>query len=203
MVSQLSLMCGSTLNCQTLCLGACPRYSLVVDEDVKKPNKHPTKSDRGRRSQVVSLPNKIHIKSGFIAEGDSLRYSTAWKSSQHVFSPPNFVHLFISGWSSCVDDLHHWPAYCVCGDRTNLQRPEKPERSCCGYVPPEGISCSWRNLHQTEAETSPVFERLESSDILDCDLHFLSFNFFRKCFYPFFIYSLQSFFNQGAVNSSA
>ena len=26
-------------NCQTLCLGACPRYSLVVDEDVKKSNK--------------------------------------------------------------------------------------------------------------------------------------------------------------------
>ena len=37
MVSQLCLMCGSTLNCQTLCLGARPRYSLVVDEDVKKP----------------------------------------------------------------------------------------------------------------------------------------------------------------------
>ena len=32
-------MCGSTLNCQTLCLGAYLRYSLVVDEDVKKPTK--------------------------------------------------------------------------------------------------------------------------------------------------------------------
>ena len=39
MASQLCLMCGSTANCQTLCLGARPRYSLVVDEDVKKPNK--------------------------------------------------------------------------------------------------------------------------------------------------------------------
>ena len=39
MVSQLCLMCGSTQNCQTLCLGARPRYGLVVDEDVKKPNK--------------------------------------------------------------------------------------------------------------------------------------------------------------------
>ena len=37
MVSQLCLMCGSLLNCQTLCLGARPRYNLVVDEDVKKP----------------------------------------------------------------------------------------------------------------------------------------------------------------------
>ena len=37
MVSQLCLMCGSTLNCQTLCREARPRYSLVVDEDVKKP----------------------------------------------------------------------------------------------------------------------------------------------------------------------
>ena len=40
MVSELCLMCGSTKNCQTLCLGVRPRYSLVVDEDVKKPNKH-------------------------------------------------------------------------------------------------------------------------------------------------------------------
>ena len=42
MVSKLCLMCGSTLNCQTLCLGARPRYSLVVDEDVKKPTNQPT-----------------------------------------------------------------------------------------------------------------------------------------------------------------
>ena len=28
---------------QTLCLGARPRYSLVVDEDVKKPNKQTNK----------------------------------------------------------------------------------------------------------------------------------------------------------------
>ena len=43
MVSQLCLMCGSMKNCQTLCLGARLRYSLVVDEDVKKPTKpnHP------------------------------------------------------------------------------------------------------------------------------------------------------------------
>ena len=39
MVSQLCLMCGSTKNCQTLCLGARPQYSLVVEEDVKKPTK--------------------------------------------------------------------------------------------------------------------------------------------------------------------
>ena len=45
MVSQLCLMCGSTLNCQTLCPGARPRYSLVVDEDVKKPTNQPTKID--------------------------------------------------------------------------------------------------------------------------------------------------------------
>ena len=43
MVSQLCLM----YNCQTLCLGARPRYSLVVDEDVKKPNKQT--SDRLRQ----------------------------------------------------------------------------------------------------------------------------------------------------------
>ena len=45
MVSQLCLMCGSTLNCQTLCLGARPRYSLVVEEDVKKPTNQPIYDD--------------------------------------------------------------------------------------------------------------------------------------------------------------
>ena len=37
MVSPPCLVCGSTYNCQTLCLGVRPRYNLVVDEDVKKP----------------------------------------------------------------------------------------------------------------------------------------------------------------------
>ena len=44
MVSQLCLMCGSTLNCQTLCLGARPLYNLVVDQDVKKPTNQPALS---------------------------------------------------------------------------------------------------------------------------------------------------------------
>ena len=71
MVSQLCLMCGSTLNCQTLCLGARPRYSLVVDEDVKKPSNQPSNqpsstsvrfsakpylSIQYRFSQLASLP---------------------------------------------------------------------------------------------------------------------------------------------------
>ena len=46
MVSQLCLMCGSTLNCQTLCLGAGARYNLVVDEDVKEPTNQPTKAPK-------------------------------------------------------------------------------------------------------------------------------------------------------------
>ena len=48
MVSQLCLLCGSTLNCQTLCLGARPQYKLVVDEDVKKPTNQLTKCQRKR-----------------------------------------------------------------------------------------------------------------------------------------------------------
>ena len=44
MVSQLCLMCGSKLNCLMLCLGARPRYNLVVDEDVKKPTNQTNKS---------------------------------------------------------------------------------------------------------------------------------------------------------------
>ena len=44
MVFQLCLMCGSRYNCHTLCLGARPRYNLVVDEDVKKPNKQTNES---------------------------------------------------------------------------------------------------------------------------------------------------------------
>ena len=43
MVSQLCLMCGRTLNCQTLFLGAHVQYKLVVDEDVKKSNKQTNK----------------------------------------------------------------------------------------------------------------------------------------------------------------
>ena len=43
MVSQLCVMCGSTKNCQTLCIVARPRYNLVVDEDVKKSNKQTNK----------------------------------------------------------------------------------------------------------------------------------------------------------------
>ena len=35
----LNLLFLQHVNCQTLCLGARPRYNLVVDEDVKKPNK--------------------------------------------------------------------------------------------------------------------------------------------------------------------
>ena len=63
MVSQLCLMCGSTLNCQTLCLEARPRYSLVVDEDVKKPTNQPT------NSVILSLANvsilQVLIKKNF------------------------------------------------------------------------------------------------------------------------------------------
>ena len=46
MVSQLCLMCGSTQNCQTLCLGARPRYGLVIDEDVKKPTNQTNKQKK-------------------------------------------------------------------------------------------------------------------------------------------------------------
>ena len=43
MFSRLCLVCGSTYNCQTLCIRARPRYSLVVNEDVKKTAKRPNK----------------------------------------------------------------------------------------------------------------------------------------------------------------
>ena len=43
MVFLLCLVCGSTYNCQTLCLGARLRHSIVVDEDVKKPTKQTNK----------------------------------------------------------------------------------------------------------------------------------------------------------------
>ena len=47
------LMCGNTLNCQTLCLGAHPRYNLVVDMDVNKPNKQ-TNHDLALLSRYLS-----------------------------------------------------------------------------------------------------------------------------------------------------
>ena len=54
MVSQLCLMCGSTQNCQTLCLGARPRNSLVVDEDVKKPHKQTNKTFGNLRKENLT-----------------------------------------------------------------------------------------------------------------------------------------------------
>ena len=58
MVSQLCLICGSTSNCQALCFGARPRYSLVVDEDVKKPNKQTDKQ--------TSMRLGVHMAAEFI-----------------------------------------------------------------------------------------------------------------------------------------
>ena len=64
MVSQLYLMCGSTLNCQTLCLGALPQYSLVVDEDVKKPTNQPASRSRARpKGDVFSFISFVAVKS--------------------------------------------------------------------------------------------------------------------------------------------
>ena len=39
MVSQLCLVCGKHVKLSDVSLWTRPRYSLVVDEDVKKPNK--------------------------------------------------------------------------------------------------------------------------------------------------------------------
>ena len=34
--------------------------------------------------------------------------------------------LWLLGWRRYLHDIHHWPANCVCGHRTNVQRPKKP-----------------------------------------------------------------------------
>ena len=60
MVSQLCLMCGSTLNCQTHCLGARPQYNLEVDEDVKKP----TKQNKNLKIAMIVLLHKYY--NGFL-----------------------------------------------------------------------------------------------------------------------------------------
>ena len=60
MVSQLCLMWGSTQHCQTLCLGACPRYNLVVDEDVKTPNQ-PNKQKSSHKVHVFRSLAKVHL----------------------------------------------------------------------------------------------------------------------------------------------
>ena len=64
MVSPFCLVCSSTKICQTLCLGACRRYSLVVDEDVKKPNKK-TKpfTDTLNHHTIVSLAGWASVAS--------------------------------------------------------------------------------------------------------------------------------------------
>ena len=59
MVSQLCLICGSTYNCQKFCLGARPRYNLVVDEDIKKPTKQ---TDKHQVAKKNDLRNDTVIK---------------------------------------------------------------------------------------------------------------------------------------------
>lgn len=51
-------------------------------------------------------------------------------------------HLSSSLTGGCchLHDLHHGPAYRVCGHRADLQRPAQPQRPRCGQCPDEGLS---------------------------------------------------------------
>ena len=44
-----------------LCLGAPPRYSLVVDEDAKKPNNH-TREGSSLAGKIILFMEKINYK---------------------------------------------------------------------------------------------------------------------------------------------
>ena len=70
MVSQLCLMFGSTQNFQTLCLGARPRYGLVVDEDVKKPNKNKQTMEAKLISSLVILHLETTVSSAALLIGE-------------------------------------------------------------------------------------------------------------------------------------
>ena len=81
-VYQLCLICGSTLNCQTLCLGARPRYNLVVDEDVKKP---------------TNQTNKLFISISLLPPPPlSLSLSISSSSSSSFPSFPPFVFYILN-----------------------------------------------------------------------------------------------------------
>ena len=74
--SSSSVSCvAARKNCQTLCLGARPRYNLVIDEDVKKPNKQTNKTEQDRTCQtqyifLKSLPQTLMflLATGFYCE---------------------------------------------------------------------------------------------------------------------------------------
>ena len=102
MVSQLCLMFGSTQNCETLCLGARPRYSLVVDEDVKKPKKQPLQPCSSRlgalsliaytlTEYLVCLEGQfIHVHSLLSLP---LQVTFSWIDQEHNPNVSSFGHL--------------------------------------------------------------------------------------------------------------
>ena len=68
--SPSSISCvAARKNCQKLCLEARPRYSLVVDEDVKKPTNQPNKQ-----------ANKVVVLTSFKKEGECSKH----KSTTHT-----------------------------------------------------------------------------------------------------------------------
>ena len=77
-------MCGSTLNCQTLCLGARPRYSLVVGEDVKKPTNQTNLSPLFPLS--LPLPVLVNLSLYFIQHSPHYFFSSRYPSL-HLLAP--------------------------------------------------------------------------------------------------------------------
>lgn len=62
---------------------------------------------------------------------------SGWKvDSTHESS---FLPSFFAGWCCHLHDLHHRPAYCVCGHRADLQWPAQPQRPCRCQCPDEGL----------------------------------------------------------------
>ena len=56
----------------------------------------------------------------------------------HLFHPI-FSSTFHVGWSGHLNDLHHRSANCVCRYRTDIHRPEDPEREGCRVSSDESL----------------------------------------------------------------
>lgn len=72
-----------------------------------------------------------------------------------------------------LHDLHHRPAYCVCGHWADLQRPAQPQCTCCGQRSDEGLNGYVLLLTDRHNEANYTFTALlwDVPALLTCRCH--------------------------------
>ena len=73
-------MCGSTENCQMLCPGARPQYSLIVDKDVNKPNKQAERWRIFLKKQMVLKDGELWWKQMVFKDGEFWWKQQRWRT---------------------------------------------------------------------------------------------------------------------------